>query len=101
VVVRRLTGYGKLSGLKAAAAVQRMYESARLYLNFFQPSFKLASKQRDGALVHRCYHPPLTPCQRLLASSSVDEIVKQHLREQFDALIRSRSSKQSAKLSRS
>jgi hypothetical protein len=85
-VVRRLAGYGRLSGLAAAVALQRLYGSARLYVNFFQPSFKLASKQRDGALVHKRYHRPLTPCQRLLASDRIDETVKQQLRKQFAAL---------------
>jgi hypothetical protein len=85
-VVRRLAGYGRLSGLAAAAALQRLYESARLYVNFFQPSFKLASKQRNGARVHKRYHPPLTPYQRLLASERIDDTVKQRLREQFAAL---------------
>jgi hypothetical protein len=85
-VVRRLAGYGRLSGLTAAATLQRLYESARLYVNFFQPSFKLASKQRDGALVRKRYHPPLAPYQRLLASSRIDETVKQGLREQFSPL---------------
>jgi hypothetical protein len=50
-VVRRLTGYGRLSGLAAAGILQRLYERARLYVNFFQPSFKLASKQHSGAQV--------------------------------------------------
>ncbi len=85
-VVRRLAGYGRLSGLAATAALQRLYESARLYVNFFQPSFKLAGKQRDGALVRRRYHPPLTPCQRLLASPLVEESIKTQLRQQFAAL---------------
>ena len=85
-VVRRLAGYGRLSGLAAAGALQRLYESARLYVNFFQPSFKLASKQRDGAQVHKRYYPPLTPNQRLLASDAVDETVKQRLRERYAAL---------------
>jgi hypothetical protein len=85
-VVRRLVGYGRLSGLAAAGALQRLYESARLYVNFFQPSFKLASKQRDGAQVHKHYYPPLTPYQRLLASDAVDETVKHCLREQYAAL---------------
>jgi len=85
-VVRRLAGYGRLSGLTAAAALQRLYVSARLYVNFFQPSFKLASKQRDGALVRKRYYPPLTPYQRLLASDRIDETVKHHLRKQFAAL---------------
>jgi len=85
-VVRRLAGYGRLSGLTAAAALQRLYASARLYVNFFQPSFKLASKQRDGALVRKRYHSPLTPYQRLLASDRIDQTVKGHLREQFALL---------------
>src|SRR5208282_3053893 len=85
-VVRRLVGYGRLSGLKAVATLGRLYQSARLYVNFFQPSFKLKSKQRDGALVRKHYHPPLTPCQRLLASPAVDEVIKEQLRQQFAAL---------------
>jgi hypothetical protein len=85
-VVRRLAGYGRLSGLAAASALQRLYASARLFVNFFQPSFKLASKQREGAQVHKRYHPPLTPYQRLLAAAAVDETVKQRLREQFAVL---------------
>jgi hypothetical protein len=84
-VVRRLAGYGRLSGLNATATLGRLYQSARLYVNFFQPSFKLAGKQRDGALVRRRYHPPLTPCQRF-ASPLVEETVKGQLREQFAAL---------------
>jgi hypothetical protein len=85
-VVRRLAGYGRLSGLHATATLGRLYQSARLYVNFFQPSFKLASKQRDGALVRRRYHPPLTPYQRLLASPYVDEVVKHQLRQRFATL---------------
>jgi hypothetical protein len=85
-VVRRLAGYGRLSGLAAAATLGRLYESARLYVNFFQPSFKLASKQRDGALVRKRYHPPLAPYQRLLASDRIEETAKQRLREHFAAL---------------
>src|SRR5216684_7212774 len=72
--------------IKAAATLGRLYQSARLYVNFFQPSFKLAGKQRDGALLRRRYHPPLTPCQRLLASPRVDESVKEQLRQQFVTL---------------
>jgi len=85
-VVRRLAGYGRLSGLNGAATLGRLYQSARLYVNFFQPWFKLAGKQREGALVRRRYHPPLTPCQRLLASPYVDEVIKGQLRQRFAAL---------------
>ena len=85
-VVRRLVGYDRLSGLSATATLERLYQSARLYANFFKASFKLAGKQRDGALVRRRYHPSLTPCQRLLASPLVEEGIKTQLRQQFAAL---------------
>jgi hypothetical protein len=81
-----LAGYGRLSGLNAAATLGRLYQSARLYVNFFQPSFKLAGKQREGSMIRRRYHAPLTPCQRLLASPLVDERVKQQLRQRFATL---------------
>jgi hypothetical protein len=39
----------------------------RRLVGFFQPSFKLKSKTRDGARVHKVYFTPATPCDRLLA----------------------------------
>ena len=45
-IVRKLIGYGRLQGLAATAALRRVYEAARWYINFFQPSFKLKSKHR-------------------------------------------------------
>jgi hypothetical protein len=36
--------------------------------------------------VRRHYHAPLTPCQRLLASPYLDEVVKDQLRQRFAAL---------------
>ena len=68
-VVRRIVGYRRLEGLEAAAALGELYRSVRLFVNFFQPSFKLAEKSRDGAVVKKRYHPPATPCQRLLADT--------------------------------
>ena len=44
-VVRRLAAMTDSAGL----TLLRLYQSARLFVNFFQPSFKLAGKQRDGA----------------------------------------------------
>ena len=38
----------------------------RLYVNYFQPSFKLVEKTRDGASVVKRYSPPATPCDRLM-----------------------------------
>jgi hypothetical protein len=67
-VVRRLVGYRRLEGLAAAAALSQLYAAARLFVNFFQPSFKLASKTRVGAKVRKTYHAPETPYAKLLAA---------------------------------
>src|SRR6202167_26359 len=80
-VVRKLLGYRRFEGLAAARAITRLYAASRLFVNFFQPSFKLASKQRDGARVSKRYHPPLTPYERLLHSDSITTAAKITLRE--------------------
>jgi hypothetical protein len=85
-VVRRLVGYGRLSGREATKALARLYESSRLYVNFFQPSFKLKSKTRDGARVHKVYFAPATPCQRIVAHSGVEPVIKEKLTAQFKRL---------------
>lgn len=78
-VVRRMVGYGRLEGFVASEALARLYDSTRLFVNFFQPSFKLRSKERIGARVRKNYHAPLTPCSRLLASEHVAEDSKDRL----------------------
>jgi hypothetical protein len=80
-VVRKLLGYRRFEGLAAARAIARLYGASRLFVNFFQPSFKLASKQRDGAKVSKRYHPPLTPYERLLESDGITMPAKKTLRE--------------------
>lgn len=50
-VVRKLLGYRRFEGLAAARAITRLYAASRLFVNLFQPSFKLAEKHRDGAKV--------------------------------------------------
>jgi hypothetical protein len=75
-------GYRRLEGLEAATALARLYPTVRLFVNFFQPSFKLAEKERDGARVRKRYHRPATPCQRLLA----DPRTSQEVRDRVTAL---------------
>ena len=48
-------GYGRLSGRQSATALAQLYESSRLYIRFFQPSFMLKSETREGARVHKVY----------------------------------------------
>ncbi len=85
-IVRRLVGYGRLSGVDATSTLARLYASSRLSINFFQPSFKLKSKRRDGARVQKVYFTPATPCDRLLAHSSVEPAIKEKLKTQFKCL---------------
>ena len=75
-VVRRIVGYRRFEGLDAAAALARLYRSVRLFVNLFQPSFKLAEKTREGALVRKRYHPPATPAQRLLSDPRTSEATR-------------------------
>lgn len=78
-VVRRMVGYGRLSGLAAAEALARLYASTRLFVNFFQPSFKLLSKERVGAKLRKRYQTPMTPCARLLESTELDAGARERL----------------------
>jgi len=85
-VVRKLLGYRRFQGIAAAQAITRLYGASRLFVNFFQPSFKLAEKHRQGAQVSKRYHPPQTPCERLLQAESLPEAAKIKLREVAGAL---------------
>ena len=85
-VVRRLVGYGRLEGAASAAALGVLHDAARLYVNFFQPSFKLKSKRRDGAKVTKEYHLPATPYERLLSSDRVTLENKEQLQQAFATL---------------
>ena len=71
-IVRRMVGYRRYEGVAAAAQLAKLYSPARLFVNAFQPCFKLAEKTRNGAQVKKRYHRPLTPCDRLLTDARVD-----------------------------
>jgi hypothetical protein len=85
-VVRKLLGYRRFEGIAAAKAITRLYGASRLFVNFFQPSFKLAAKHREGAQVTKRYHPPQTPCDRLLQAQNMPDPAKDRLREVAAAL---------------
>lgn len=80
-VVRKLLGYRRFEGLAAARAIARLFGASRLFVNFFQPSFKLAAKHRDGAKVTKRYHSPQTPSERLLHAESMSLQAKDALRQ--------------------
>jgi hypothetical protein len=85
-VVRRMVGYRRYAGIAAATELARLYRSVRLFVNFFQPSFKLMEKTRDGARVYKRYNAPLTPFQRVQGHPAVSDSTKQALTAQFEVL---------------
>jgi hypothetical protein len=85
-VIRRMVGHDRLSGIVAGQALAQLLQVVRLYVNFFQPSFKLKDRKREAGRVVRKYHPPATPSERLLAHPKVSEVVKESLRRQRDRL---------------
>ncbi|HLH74350.1 MAG TPA: transposase family protein [Chloroflexota bacterium] len=85
-VVRRFVGDRRLSGLVAGQCLATIYKMMRLYVNYFQPSFKLLSKTREGAKVKKRYHKPATPCDRLLAHAGVSAEAKGALRTELASL---------------
>ena len=72
-VVRRFIGHDRYSGQVAGQTMAYLYEALRLYVNFFQPSFKLIDKTRDGATTVKRYSQPTTPCDRLIQHEATGE----------------------------
>ncbi len=66
--MRQLVGYDRFTSQAAYAQLRRVYDLARLHVNFFQPVQKLVTKTRRGARVHRIYDRAQTPYQRLRAA---------------------------------
>jgi hypothetical protein len=67
--------------LIAGQALARLFALVGLYTNFFQPSFKLLARERDGSRVAKRYDRPKTPCQRMLEHPTVPVRVKESLQE--------------------
>lgn len=85
-IIRKVAGYDRYEGIEAGRILCRLFNAARLFTNFFQPSFKLQEKIREGSKVRKIYDTPTTPCERLLADPRVAMKVKENLREQLESL---------------
>jgi hypothetical protein len=95
VVVRKYVGYERYDCAEAVAVMNELYGILRLYLNFFQPTFKLVGKQKrvdpgDGKQAakpyKRVYDQVRTPYERVLAREDVDQTVKGRLTTQYEGL---------------
>ena len=80
-VVRRFVGHDRYSGQVAGQTMAHLYEALRRYVNFFQPSFKLIDKTRDGATTVKHYSQPTTPCDRLIQHDATRDEMKDALKE--------------------
>jgi len=84
--VRQMVGYFRYDTPTERALLNRIYHLHRLYFNFFQPQMKLVEKIRIGSRVRRRYDKPKTPYQRVLESPTVEEAVKERLRNEYQTL---------------
>ena len=75
-----------LSGNTPIRQLTELYRALRLYVNCFQPSMKLLSKERDGKKVRYVYDPAKTPLQRLLLSGVLPALKQQELTEVAEVL---------------
>ena len=78
-VVRRFAGHERYSGQIAGQMMVQLYQAVRLHVNYFQTSFKLREKIRDGARVIKRYSPPATPCDRVMQPDEISARVKKQL----------------------
>src|SRR5947209_4739121 len=85
-IVRQVVGYDRLVSEHAYRQLTELYRALRLYVNCFQPSMKLQSKQRDGKKVRYVYDPAKTPLQRVLLSGVLPVQKQQELTEVAHAL---------------
>ena len=94
-VVRAYVGYGRYDCIEAVDTMNELYKTLRLYINFFQPTYKLQGKEKrvlkaDGNQAakpyKRIYDTPATPYARALARDDVPGAVKQCLRQQYETL---------------
>ncbi|HET8842318.1 MAG TPA: transposase family protein, partial [Ktedonobacteraceae bacterium] len=89
VVVRQVVGHGRLVGEHAYRQLDELYRALHWYVNCFQPSMKLMSKQVAGRTIHRIYDAAKTPLQRVLLSGVLTSSQQQELRaigKAFDPL---------------
>jgi hypothetical protein len=93
-IVRKYVGYERYDCPEAVQGMNELYEVLRLYLNFFQPTFKLQAKtkrvtttgQQAAKPYQRVYDTPATPYRRVLARDDIDQSVKDTLTEQYQGL---------------
>jgi len=78
-VVRHTVGYDRWETAQELALLESIYDDLRLYINFFQPSFKLIAKERIGNKTIKRYDTAKTPYQRVLEHKDISLEAKARL----------------------
>lgn len=79
-LVRKILGYDRFDKKHQLMLINDLYDNElRLFLNFFQPTLKLASKVRYGAKIKRKYESAKTPYQRVLECPEIPQQKKDEL----------------------
>jgi hypothetical protein len=82
--VRQLFGYDRFDKPYLVDLMNDLYRNEWCtFQNFFCPGLKLKEKQRVNSRYIKKYHPPQTPCQRLLESSYIPSETKDRLAATF------------------
>src|SRR5664280_908932 len=90
-IVRRTVWYLRYDTEDEVLLMNKIYQSLRLFTNFFLPVMQLTHKTRQGAKVTRSYDTPCSPYERVLASPCIMEQAKEVLRDWCLWTLRSRS----------
>jgi hypothetical protein len=101
-VVRHTVGYDRWETELELALLESIYDDLRLYINFFQPSFKLIAKERIGNKTSKRYDTAKTPYQRVLERKDISLEAKARLMNLYVQLnpaeLRRRIDQKTAKL---
>lgn len=101
-VVRHTVGYDRWETDQEFAILESIHADLRLYINFFQPSFKLIAKERIGNKTIKRYDIAKTPYQRVLERKDISLEAKARLMNLYlqlnPAELRRRIDQKTAKL---
>ncbi len=85
-VIRRFLGYSRIDCQEAVLVMNGFYDKLESYINHFVPSRKCIKKIRVSSRYRRKYDKAKTPYQRVLGYDSIDQKIKDRLREEHEKL---------------
>jgi len=85
--IRQYFGYLRFDDVKIVNLMNDIYNNEwSLFFNFFIPSTKIISKERDGSKIIKKHDQPKTPFQRVLESNDISKKTKVELRNKHKLL---------------